>query len=176
MSRVSIVVPIYNAEKYLDNCIKSILKQTFEDLELILVNDGSSDDRLSICEKYRNSDSRIHLINKNNEGSIVARRKGIEASKSPYITFVDAEDWINKDAIKILYKEKTDHNLDIAVCNSYRVLGSGKLIKKKNTSWYFDKDKFYSRNEIKKELAVAYFHGHPFPANLGGKFIKESYY
>lgn len=173
MSKVSIVVPIYNAEKYLDKCIKSILKQTFKDVELILVNDGSTDESLNICKKYQNSDPRILLIDKENEGCTFARRSGIEASNSPFITFVDADDWIEKNAIKTLYEEITEYNLDIVVCNMYRVLGSGKLFKKKNRSYYFGKDKIYNKDEIKKELVVAYFHGHPFPANLWGKLYKR---
>lgn len=75
MSQVSVVVPIYNAEKKLDKCINSILNQTFEDLELILVNDGSSDGSLDICRKYERLDRRIIVINKNNEGSITTRKK-----------------------------------------------------------------------------------------------------
>ncbi|WP_338789120.1 glycosyltransferase family 2 protein [Metabacillus sp. FJAT-53654] len=173
MSKVSVVVPIYNAEKYLEKCIKSILNQTFKDFELILVNDGSIDNSLDICNKYEKQDKRIIVIDKKNEGSIVTRRKGIEAATSKFIMFVDADDWINIQMIQKMYKEIVNHNVDIVVCNMYRVLGKGALIKDKNESWYFKEDKVYEKEEIKKDIATAYLHGHPFPPSLCGKLYKK---
>lgn len=81
MSKVSIVVPIYNAGEKLHKCIKSIFNQSFEDFELILVNDGSTDNSLTICKKYQHQDNRITVINKKNEGSIPTRRKGVEENR-----------------------------------------------------------------------------------------------
>ncbi|MGG5738341.1 MULTISPECIES: glycosyltransferase family 2 protein [Bacillus cereus group] len=173
MSRISVVVPIYNAEKKLDKCIKSILNQTFEDLELILVNDGSSDGSLDICRKYEKLDRRIIVINKNNEGSIPTRRKGIEVSSSDYVMFVDADDWIDRRMVEILYKHSIESSADITVCNAYKVLGNGMLIKKKNKSEYFDNNRIYNKEEIRQELVVAYFWGHPFPASLFAKLYKK---
>ncbi|MBS4205798.1 glycosyltransferase family 2 protein [Lederbergia citrea] len=171
MSKVSVIVPIYNAGKTLDKCVKSILKQTFSDFELILVNDGSTDNSLSICKKYRQQDSRVIVIDKKNEGSVATRRKGVESSRSNYILFVDADDWIDRKMIEELYNE-TKNNLDIIVCNTYKVLGKG-LIKQKNHSIYFKEDKIYNKEKVKKDLVVAYLHGHPFPAFLHGKLFKE---
>lgn len=173
MSKVSVVVPIYNAEKKLDKCIKSILSQTFKDFELILVNDGSTDNSLNICEKYKKQDKRIVVINKSNQGSIATRRKGVEESNSEYIMFVDADDWIAKKTIEILYNESIDSGVDITVCNIYKVLGNGIFYKKKNKSLYFYEDKIYNKQEVKRELVVAYLYGHPFPASLFAKLYKR---
>ncbi|MEH6892584.1 glycosyltransferase family 2 protein [Bacillus sp. JJ864] len=168
MSKVSIVVPIYNAGEKLHKCIKSILNQSFEDFELILVNDGSTDNSLTICKKYQQQDNRITVINKKNEGSISTRRKGVEASKSKYVMFVDADDWITTKAIETL-----KNNVDITICNMYRVIGNSTLIKKKVKSWYFNESKIYDEEEIKKDLVIAYFHGHPFPSSLCAKLYKR---
>jgi glycosyltransferase involved in cell wall biosynthesis len=173
MSKVSVVVPVYNAGNKLNKCIKSILGQTFTDIELILVNDGSTDNSLEICKEYEKKDSRIILINKKNEGSVSTRRRGIVESNSNYLMFVDADDWVDKNIIEILYTESIKNNVDIIVCNTYKVIGNGTLIKKKNQSWYFNEDKIYNKEEIKNELAAAYLHGHPFPASLFAKLYKK---
>lgn len=173
MIQVSVIVPIFNAAKYLDKCITSILNQTFSDLELILVNDGSTDTSLNSCLKYQKKDSRVIVIDKQNEGSIATRRKGVEAAKSNYVMFVDADDWIDKKMIETLYIESKKNNTDITVCNMYKVLGNSKLIKEKNNSVYFKEDKIYDKEQIMSELVVAFFHGHPFPANLCGKLYKK---
>lgn len=173
MKKVSVVVPIFNAGNKLEKCITSILNQTFKDFELILVNDGSTDNSFNICKRYQSKDSRIILINKKNEGSIPTRRKGVEVSNSSYVMFVDADDWIDPHTIEILYKETIENKVDITVCNTYKVLGKGKIIKKKNKSMYFEKDKIYSMNQIRNELIVAYFHGHPFPSYLVAKLYKR---
>ena len=113
MVEVSVVVPIYNAGKKLDKCIKSILNQTFKDFELILVNDGSTDNSIKICRKYELKDSRVKVIDKENEGSIATRNLGIKKSIGNYITFVDADDYISLDAIEKLYKDVKEMDLDI---------------------------------------------------------------
>ncbi|MDM5157566.1 glycosyltransferase [Bacillus sp. DX1.1] len=173
MSKVSVVVPIYNAGKKLEKCITSVINQTFKDIELILVNDGSTDNSLDICYKFSRMDKRIILINKNNEGCIATRRKGVITSSSEYVMFVDADDWIDKNAIEILYNEAIHHNIDITVCNMYKVIGNHALIRQKNESRYFKEDKIYNGDRIKNELAVAYLHGYPFPANLFAKLYKR---
>ncbi len=172
MSKISIIVPLYNSEKYLDKCIKSILNQTFKNFELILVNDGSKDKSLEICNKYEKKDSRITAINKENEGSIIARRRGVEISKSQYITFIDSDDWIKANTIEILVNEINYSASDVIVFNMYKVLDSLGIVKKENDNSYFIK-KYYKGDEIREELASAYLHGHPFPAGLCGKVYKR---
>ncbi|MGD6815528.1 glycosyltransferase family 2 protein [Metabacillus sp. 84] len=169
MSKVSVVVPIYNAGEKLHKCIKSIINQSFKELELVLVNDGSTDNSLEICQKYTENDKRIILIDKKNEGHSATRKKGIEASSGPYIMFVDADDWISSKMIEVLYNELMDCKAEIIVCNMYRVYG---FIKQLNKSVYFEREKTYYHEEVKM-LATAYFHGHPFPSSLWGKLYKR---
>lgn len=173
MPKVSVVVPIYNAGKKLHKCIKSILKQTFEDFELILVNDGSTDESLEICKKYRETDKRIIVINKENEGSIATRNIGVNASTTSYVMFVDADDWIETKTIEVLFNEAIQNDLDIAVCNICRVVGNGLIIKRKGHSRFFTGNKLYNDSEIKRDLVTAYFFGHPFPSSLCAKLYKR---
>lgn len=175
MSSISIVVPVYNTEKYLDKCISSILNQTFTDFELILVNDGSTDNSIDILKKYKNIDSRVVIIDKKNEGSIKARKEGIKKSQSEYITFVDSDDWLENNALEIAYNELKKNNSDVVVFNMYKVIDKLGLIKKENNTYYFNKKNTYTGDEIREELAAAYLHGHPFPAGLCGKIYKTRY-
>lgn len=110
---VSIIVPIYNTEKYLKKCIDSILVQTYDNLEVILVNDGSSDDSLNICKKYESFDSRIRIIDKKNGGLSSARNAGLDVCKGDYITFVDSDDYLEKEAIELLVKAGNQYHADI---------------------------------------------------------------
>ena len=111
--KVSIIIPVYNVEKYLPFCIESCINQTLKELEIILVNDGSTDNSLAICEKYAKSDSRIKVINKQNEGVSVARNIGIEAAQGEYIQFTDADDWLAPCALEHSYKIGQDNCADI---------------------------------------------------------------
>jgi len=97
---ISIIIPVYNAEKYLIRCIESILNQTYKNFELILVDDGSSDHSLSICNEFKMKDERLKVLHISNSGSAVARNKGLEIMTGEYLIFVDADDWIEKDAIQ----------------------------------------------------------------------------
>ena len=92
---ISIIVPIYNVDKYLSRCIDSILNQTFKNFELILVNDGSTDKSLDICKYYKNIDNRKYIINKKNGGLSSARNAGLEIARGKYIGFVDSDDYIH---------------------------------------------------------------------------------
>jgi glycosyltransferase involved in cell wall biosynthesis len=173
MSGVSVIVPIYNAGKELNKCIKSILDQSFKDIELILINDGSTDNSLAVCKYYQKDDKRIMIIDKENEGSIAARRNGVKASGSEYVTFVDADDWIDRRTIEILYNECIESQADISVCNMYKVLGRGIFIKRKNNSSYFHEDRIYNKEAIMRDLVPAYLHGHSFPSSLCAKLYKK---
>jgi len=118
--KVSIIVPVYNVEKYLAKCIDSILVQTFTDLECILVNDCSTDTSPKICEDYAMQDSRIKIIHKkNNEGLPLARKTGFENSTGDYIQFVDSDDWIEPDMTKKLYTSAINSCADIVTCDFY---------------------------------------------------------
>jgi geranylgeranyl pyrophosphate synthase len=98
--KVSVIVPIYNVEKYLEKCLISITHQSYKDIEIILVNDGSTDGSLSICQKYEKIDTRIHLINKSNGGLSSARNAGIDFSSGEYLVFIDSDDFIHLKMIE----------------------------------------------------------------------------
>ena len=108
--KVSLVVPVYNAEKYLAKSIESMLSQSLKEMELILVNDGSKDNSLAICEEYAKKDSRITVINKKNEGACIARNTGIARAKGKYIQLADADDYIDNNMLEEQYNlaEKTN--------------------------------------------------------------------
>jgi glycosyltransferase involved in cell wall biosynthesis len=118
---ISIIVPVYNTEKYLHKCLDSILCQSFYDFELILIDDGSKDSSGSICAKYAKIDERIKVVHKENEGVSQARNLGIEMAKGKYIAFVDSDDFIEPDMFNLLYMIIKDYNADIAVCGFYKI-------------------------------------------------------
>lgn len=105
MIKVSIIVPIYNVEKYLKRCLDSLVNQTLNDIEIICINDGSTDGSLEILEEYRRRDDRIVIINQENSGQSVARNRGIDVAKGEYIGFVDSDDWVSEDYFEKLYAE-----------------------------------------------------------------------
>ncbi len=99
---ISIIVPIYNCEKYLPRLLNSLINQTYKDIEIILINDGSTDDSLRICKEFQKKDSRIILYSKENGGVSSARNKGLDISKGEYVTFIDADDYVDEDFIRVL--------------------------------------------------------------------------
>lgn len=113
---ISVIVPVYNAEKYLNRCIESILDQTFKDLELILVDDGSKDSSGDICEKYAGRDQRIKVIHQENKGQAAARNRGVFSAAGEWIAFVDADDMIQQQMLEYLYRAVISTNSKIAVC------------------------------------------------------------
>lgn len=116
MPKLSIIVPIYNSEKYLHDCLNSILQQTFTDFELILVNDGSTDSSKQICEEFERNDKRIILFNTENRGAAAARKLGLEKAKGVYIGWVDSDDYIHQEMYYDLYRSIIENKSDIAIC------------------------------------------------------------
>ena len=116
---ISVIVPVYNVEEYLEECLESIRKQTYQDIEVILVNDGSIDDSQAICEHFCQTDKRFRLINQKNQGQSVARNRGVKESVGQYILFVDSDDVINTNVLEVLLPYmKTD--VDIVECRMTR--------------------------------------------------------
>lgn len=113
--KISVIVPIYNIEKYLPQCLDSLVNQDFSDMEIICVNDGSTDGSGKILENYANRDSRIRIITQENAGPSAARNTGIDAAKGEYLMFLDGDDFYTKNACKIAYDNITMNNSDIAV-------------------------------------------------------------
>lgn len=128
---VSIVIPIYNVEKYIHKCIESVLGQTYKNLEIILVEDGSPDRCPSICDKYAQEDKRIKVVHKENGGLSDARNAGIEIAKGDFIAFIDGDDYIAPNMIEVLLKLSIAEQACITVCNYCRVFSNGKEIPRK---------------------------------------------
>ena len=142
--KISVIIPIYNAEEYLEKCLNSVLSQTYENLEIILVNDGSSDKSLEIIEKYKNLDKRIIVINKENGGVSSARNRGIEEATGKYIIFIDADDYIDKSMFEVLAEDLFKNNVDISMCGYRNVDINGNILyeSKPLEEKYFDAKKF----------------------------------
>ena len=113
--KVSVIVPVYNVENYLERCIKSILGQTYENLELILVDDGSTDTSPAICDRYQN-DPRVKVLHKENEGAGETRNKGIDLASGEFLTFVDADDYLAACFLERLMEVSHKEGCDIVQC------------------------------------------------------------
>lgn len=120
---VSIIVPVYNAQKTVSRCIESIINQEFEDFELWLIDDGSQDDSGRICDEYAAQDHRIKVIHKENSGVSDSRNAALELAKGEYIQFLDSDDWITTDATSLFYKAAMEHHCDMVISDFYRVVG-----------------------------------------------------
>jgi glycosyltransferase involved in cell wall biosynthesis len=127
--KVSIIIPIYNNEKYLKRCIDSLINQSLKEIEIILINDGSTDDSRKICESYSTKDKRVRLINKLNRGVSDARNLGLEVAKGDCIGFVDSDDYVDQDMYKIMYEKLVSFNCDIVMCDFNRVKNNGEIVK-----------------------------------------------
>ena len=117
--KITVIVPVYNVENYLNKCLDSIIKQTYKNLEIIVVNDGSTDNSGTICQEYAQKDDRIVYIEKENGGLSDARNAGLDRMTGSYVTFVDSDDWVELDYIEVLYNKLIEYQADIAVGNYY---------------------------------------------------------
>ncbi|HFH9836892.1 TPA: glycosyltransferase family 2 protein [Streptococcus suis] len=118
MEKVSVIVPVYNGEKYLSQCVESILKQDYQNLEIILINDGSRDGTATICEEFKQKDSRVRVVHKpKNEGLGAGRNTSLEIATGEYIVFVDADDWIDPNHVSDLYDLMQRTGSDVAISN-----------------------------------------------------------
>lgn len=128
---ISIIIPVYNSEKYIERCIESVLNQTYQNIEIVIVNDGSIDSSEALIEKYLDKDKRIIIINQKNCGVSAARNNGIKKSSGKYITFIDSDDYYEDDAIETLYNCIKKTNCDL-VRGNYRVIKNKKVIEEGN--------------------------------------------
>ncbi|MCM1368565.1 MAG: glycosyltransferase [Roseburia sp.] len=144
---ISVIVPVYNAEKYLECCINSILAQTYKDFELILVDDGSTDTSLKICEDYAQKYSNVFAIHKDNGGAVAACNAGLEAAKGDHICFIDSDDFISPDYLQCLYGS-LEPDIDMVCMNCVRYIDDGKQYNYKINHWtsgvHVLDDEFYS--------------------------------
>ena len=119
---ITVIVPVYNVEKYLTRCVDSIINQTYKNLEIILVDDGSTDSSPAICDNYAKKDSRINVIHKQNNGASSARNAALDIASGDYIGFVDSDDYINRDMYASLFDSIVDSGSDMAICESEYVV------------------------------------------------------
>lgn len=146
---ISIIVPIYNVDNYLEKCIDSILNQALEEFELVLVNDGSTDNSGAICDKYSNKDERVKVIHKKNGGVSSARNVGIKNANGDYIGFVDPDDYIDKYMYKTLYELCEKSNSDIGICKLGRQI-DGEIINKADDKVILELDNVEAMRELFK--------------------------
>lgn len=151
LKKISIIMPVYNTGEYLHKCIQSILAQTLKEFELIIINDGSTDNSGEICDEYAKSDSRIKVIHKINEGVSVARNVGISVADGEYITFVDSDDWIEADMYSELYNYAKVYNADIVMCDAITKYGDNR-IDENDTITLIDDTKLLLKSDFTSEI------------------------
>lgn len=170
---ISIIVPIYNVEKYLDQCIQSILKQTYKDFELILVNDGSPDNSERICKKYETVDSRIKYLKKKNGGLVSAWIYGLEHSSGEYICFIDPDDYVESNHLKSMYDAAKKYKVSFVIAPTYE-------LRKKNVIYKLRLKQGYYASSQYKSLIHYYilnddhFQDRLIPPSRWGKLIKRN--
>lgn len=127
---ISVILPIYNVSQYLKRCIDSVMAQTYKNIEIILVDDGSTDDSGMICDEYAKLDSRIKVVHKKNGGLSSARNAGIDVAKGEYLTFIDSDDYVDEDYVEFLYKLICEYNVKMSIASHTVVYENGTVLKK----------------------------------------------
>lgn len=154
--KISIIVPIYNSENYLERCINSLINQTLKEIEIILINDGSKDNSLKIAREYESIDDRIVVIDKLNGGVSSARNTGILASKGEYISFVDSDDWCEKDMFQSMYNVTTNNNIDFINIGYSIDNSNGKSVKIKKSNNLVVTSKNNEISEVLYNITLGY--------------------
>lgn len=152
MPKISVIVPVYNVEEYLDECIQSIVNQTLQDLEIILVDDGSPDNCPQICDDWAKKDNRIKVIHKQNGGVSSAILMGINIANADFIGFVDSDDFIESDFYSVLYENLIKFDVDCVSCNY--MFSNGGL---KSKAFSNDETIFYNKKEIEEKMLTSFF-------------------
>ena len=117
---ISVIIPVYNAEQYIKRCLNSVLNQTFNDYEIIMVNDGSTDGSLEILKKYESQNSKLKVITQKNLKAAAARNSGLKYASGEYIAFIDADDYVHNDYLRILYENMVNFKADVSTCGFYK--------------------------------------------------------
>ena len=146
MKKISVIVPVYNVEKYLKRCINSILNQSYKELEILLIDDGSTDLSSVFCDQYADEDNRIKVIHKENEGVSSARNCGLEMATGQYITFVDSDDYIELNMYEKMMEIAEKYDCDVIMCDCIKEFGNKKEIYTHNID-----SGYYDRSKIEKE-------------------------
>ena len=146
--QVSIIVPAYNVENYIERCLNSLVNQTFKDIEIITINDGSTDKSLELLNKYAKEDIRISVIDLGDEGVSYCRNLGIEKANGKYIMFVDSDDWIDSNMIEAMYKKAEENKLDLVMCSYIREFKDHS----KEKIFNLPEEIIYKEDKVKNEL------------------------
>ena len=162
---ISVIVPIYNVEKYLEKSVTSILNQTYDNLEIILVDDGSTDNGGKICDDFKKKDNRIKVLHKKNGGLSDARNYGFSQANGEYIIFIDSDDYIHEKMIEALYNQIINENADVSSCGVTNVYTNSSSPQCKNTELYFVCDR--------KQFLEKYLIGEQIPGSICNKLMKK---
>lgn len=146
MPKISVIVPVYNSAAFLRPCVDSILAQTFSELELILVDDGSTDESPAICDAYANQDPRVISVHQVNAGAAAARNHGLDLATGTYITFVDSDDYIDPDMYEKMMAVNTEYNCDLVICDCFKEFAAGRTLYTHELP-----GGFYDRERMKRE-------------------------
>lgn len=126
MPEISMIIPSYNASQYIDKCVESILSQTFSNFEVIVIDDGSTDDSLKQWRKYEKEDSRFRVFHQENKGQAISRNRAVKEARGSYITFVDVDDFIDSDMLEVMYQVVKKQKVDLVWCELYKIEGNQK--------------------------------------------------
>ncbi|GAA0768001.1 glycosyltransferase [Clostridium subterminale] len=143
MEKISVILPSYNVEKYIGKCIDSLINQSYENIEIIIVNDGSTDRTLEVAKEYSKVDSRINIINQENKGVSCARNNAIKKSTGSYIIFIDPDDYLHEDFVKSLYDRLVESNSDLTICGHTKVYDNLYKTKSKTSKTIFKGDEIF---------------------------------
>lgn len=169
-SKVSVIVPIYNVERFLPRCVESLRRQTLQDIEIILVDDQSPDNCPTMCDKYQEQDERIKVIHKQNGGLGYARNSGLEIATGEYIAFVDSDDYVDLDMFQIMYSVAKENEADIVRVDNYKETVEGEIL---NSSYVPPiREGKYSREEMLEQLLYPQFG--MMPEESGDKYVSCS--
>lgn len=146
--KLSIIVPVYNAEQYLEKCVNSLLGQSYSNIEVLLINDGSKDNSLAICNKFAEIDKRVRVFTQENSGQSKARNVGLDSATGEFIAFVDSDDWVEKDYFELLVNACIKHDADVSCASILRVHQHGQKIRIK-----YDKEEVYTIAQEKVDVA-----------------------
>lgn len=149
MPLISVIVPVYNVARFLKKCVQSILSQTFTDFELLLIDDGSTDDSRLICDDYQKKDDRIKVVHKINGGLSSARNAGLDLAKGNYVCFIDSDDFVHVNFLERLYNSIKDNDSDISCCNFAFTNEEGEILSVQNKNCLFS-SRTYDKNKISK--------------------------
>lgn len=171
---VSVLVPVYNQEAYVGKCLKSICNQTYKNLEVIVINDGSIDGSLDIINKYTNVDKRIRVVSKKNEGLAYARRDGYKLAQGEYVINVDSDDWIPETAIQDLMEPAILFGTDVVIGKFYRQYLGGMITKTVNFSPDLPINRIIKKEELFSSFYISFFGKNILPVNECGRIYRKS--